>query len=86
MLTKIIVLCTYFLIVLVIGFIARTRWKSTPDAYFLADRKFGTLILLGTMIVGLGAPIMEPLLWVFVVLTGFTVVQRIRKTWQQLDA
>ena len=44
------------------------------------------LILLGTMIVGLGAPIMEPLLWVFVVLTGFTVVQRIRKTWQQLDA
>jgi len=43
------------------------------------------LILIGTIIVGAGAPIMEPLLWVFVVLTGFTVVQRIRKTWQQLD-
>lgn len=42
------------------------------------------LILVGTMVVGLGAPIMEPLLWVFVVLTGFTVVQRIRRTWQQL--
>ena len=50
MITKIIVLCAYFLIVLVIGFIARTRWKSTPDTYFLADRKLGTLILLGTMV------------------------------------
>jgi len=44
------------------------------------------LILIGTIVVGLGAPIMELVLWVFVVLTGFTVVQRIRKTWQQLDA
>jgi SSS family solute:Na+ symporter len=50
MFIKIFVLCAYFLIVLVIGFIARTRWKSTPDTYFLADRKFGTLILLGTMV------------------------------------
>lgn len=44
------------------------------------------LILIGTMIVGAGAPIMEAVLWVFVVLTGFTVLQRIRKTWQLLDA
>jgi CDP-diacylglycerol--glycerol-3-phosphate 3-phosphatidyltransferase len=44
------------------------------------------LILIGIIIVGLGAPILEPLLWVFVVLTGFTVAQRIRKTWQQLDS
>ncbi|MEN8238062.1 MAG: CDP-alcohol phosphatidyltransferase family protein [Actinomycetota bacterium] len=43
------------------------------------------LILAGIIIVGAGAPIMEAVLWVFVVLTGFTVVQRIRKTWQQLD-
>jgi CDP-diacylglycerol--glycerol-3-phosphate 3-phosphatidyltransferase len=43
------------------------------------------LILVGTIIVGFGAPIMEPLLWVFVILTGFTVAQRIRNTWQQLD-
>jgi CDP-diacylglycerol--glycerol-3-phosphate 3-phosphatidyltransferase len=43
------------------------------------------LILVGTIIVGFGAPIMEPLLWAFVILTGFTVAQRIRKTWQQLD-
>lgn len=44
------------------------------------------LILTGVMIVGLGVDMMEPLLWVFVVLTGFTVFQRIRKTWQQLDS
>ena len=47
---KITVLISYFVIVLVIGFIARTRWKSTPETYFLADRKLGTLILLGTMV------------------------------------
>jgi len=47
---KVSVLCVYFLIVLVIGFIARTRWKSSPETYFLADRKLGTLILLGTMV------------------------------------
>ena len=50
MFIKVFVLCIYFLIVLVIGFIARTRWKSSPETYFLADRKLGTLILLGTMV------------------------------------
>jgi SSS family solute:Na+ symporter len=50
MLIKVSVLCAYFLIVLAIGFIARTRWKSSPEAYFLADRKLGPLILLGTMV------------------------------------
>jgi CDP-diacylglycerol--glycerol-3-phosphate 3-phosphatidyltransferase len=44
------------------------------------------LILTGVGLVGLGLPIMEPLLWVFVVLTGFTVFQRIWKTWQQLES
>jgi CDP-diacylglycerol--glycerol-3-phosphate 3-phosphatidyltransferase len=41
------------------------------------------LILVGLMAVGLGLNIMEPLLWIFVILTGLTVAQRIRKTWQQ---
>jgi hypothetical protein len=49
MATRIAVLISYFLVVLGIGFIARTRWKSSPETYFLADRKLGTLILLGTM-------------------------------------
>ena len=47
---KIAVLVTYFVSVLVIGFIARTRWKSSPETYFLADRKLGTWVLLGTMV------------------------------------
>ncbi len=44
------------------------------------------LVLIGLMAVGLGLEILEALLWVFVVLTGLTVAQRIRKTWQQLEA
>ena len=52
MVVKISVLCAYFLIVLAIGFIARTRWKSTPETYFLADRKLGTLVLLGVGLLG----------------------------------
>jgi SSS family solute:Na+ symporter len=49
MAVKIGVFAVYFLVVLFIGFLARSRWKSTPEAYFLADRKLGTLVLLGTM-------------------------------------
>ncbi|MCB1247299.1 MAG: CDP-alcohol phosphatidyltransferase family protein [Acidimicrobiia bacterium] len=44
------------------------------------------LILLGIGLVGLGVPILEPLLWVFVALSGFTVFQRIWKTWQQIES
>jgi len=47
---KIFVLTAYFLVVLAIGLAARTRWKSSPESYFLADRKLGTLVLLGTMV------------------------------------
>jgi SSS family solute:Na+ symporter len=47
---KISVLATYFLTVLAIGYFTRTHWKSSPAAYFLADRKLGTGILLATMI------------------------------------
>ena len=50
MFAKISVLIAYFLIVMAIGWIARTRWKSSPETYFLADRKLGTLVLLGTMV------------------------------------
>ena len=44
------------------------------------------LILVGIGVDGFGLPVLEPVLWIFVLLTGFTVVQRIRRTWQQLDA
>jgi SSS family solute:Na+ symporter len=46
---KIAILAAYFLVVLVIGWFARTHWKSSPASYFLADRRLGTLILLATM-------------------------------------
>jgi solute:Na+ symporter, SSS family len=47
---KISVLIVYFVLILCIGFIARTKLKSSPETYFLADRKLGTLVLLGTMV------------------------------------
>jgi len=47
---KIFTLLSYFLVVLIIGLIARTKWKSSPETYFLADRKLGTVMLLGTMV------------------------------------
>lgn len=50
MLTKAAIIIGYFLVVLAIGFLARTRWKSSPETYFLADRRLGTLVLLGTMV------------------------------------
>ena len=50
MIVKAGVLIAYFIIILIIGFIARTRLKSSPETYFLADRKLGTLVLLGTMV------------------------------------
>ena len=44
------VLIAYFLVVLVIGLVARTRWRSSPVTYFLADRRLGTGVLLATMV------------------------------------
>ena len=47
---KISIFAAYFLCVMAVGIFARTRWKSSPESYFLADRKLGTLVLLGTMV------------------------------------
>ena len=49
MTTKLLVLVLYFLAVLAIGYLTRTRWGSTPSNYFLADLRLGTLVLLATM-------------------------------------
>jgi SSS family solute:Na+ symporter len=49
MLIKISVLTCYFLVVLGIGILTRLRWKSSSEAYFLADRRLGPIILLATM-------------------------------------
>ena len=43
------------------------------------------LMLLGLILAGWGLRVLYPMLWAFVVLSGLTVAQRIRRTWQQLD-
>lgn len=43
------------------------------------------LMLVSLIAHGLGLKVLRPMLWVFVVLSGLTVAQRIRRTWQQLD-
>ena len=50
MTVKLAILIGYFIIVLSIGFLARTPWGSSPETYFLADKKLGTWVLLGTMV------------------------------------
>jgi len=42
------------------------------------------LMLAGLFVHGLGIKVLRPMLWVFVVLSGLTVAQRSRRTWQQL--
>jgi hypothetical protein len=42
------------------------------------------LVIAGVFIAGFWEPILIPMLWVMVILTGLTVAQRIRRTWQQL--
>ena len=44
------------------------------------------LVLLGVGLEGLDLPTVEATLWILVVLSGLTVAQRIRRTWQQLGA
>ena len=42
------------------------------------------LMLIGLIAYGLGLNVLHPMLWIFVVLSGLTVAQRSRRTWQQL--
>ena len=49
MLTKILVLAAYFCVVLLLGFLAKSRLKDSPSDYFLAGRGLSTFVLIGTM-------------------------------------
>jgi len=49
MLIRITALGAYFLIVLCLGFLARSRLGDSPSQYFLAGRTLGGLVMLGTM-------------------------------------
>jgi phosphatidylglycerophosphate synthase len=42
------------------------------------------LMLAGLVLYGWGLRVLYPMLWIFVVLSGFTVAQRSVRTWQQL--
>jgi phosphatidylglycerophosphate synthase len=43
------------------------------------------LMLIGLILAGSGLKVLHSMLWIFVILSGLTVAQRIRRTWQQLD-
>ena len=42
-------------------------------------------MLTGLVLHGWGLRVLHPMLWAFVVLSGLTVAQRCRRTWQQLS-
>ena len=59
-------------------------WGAEGRGGWMGRAERMILALAGIGLAGLGLPILHAMLWVFVVLTGLTVLQRIRKTWQQL--
>ncbi len=61
-------------------------WGAEGRGGWMGRAERMLLALLGVGLEGLGLPALFPMLWIFVVLSGFTVGQRIRRTWQQLDA
>jgi CDP-diacylglycerol--glycerol-3-phosphate 3-phosphatidyltransferase len=61
-------------------------WGAEGRGGWMGRAERMILGLAGIGLEGLGLPTLFPTLWVFVVLSGLTVAQRIRRTWQQLDA
>jgi len=59
-----------------LGAEGRGGWMGRAERMILA--------LAGIFLAGFWPNALHVMLWVFVVLTGLTVIQRIRKTWQQL--
>lgn len=59
-------------------------WGAEGRGGWMGRAERMILALLGIFIAGFWEPILIPMLWVVVVLTGLTVAQRIRRTWQQL--
>lgn len=63
-------------------------WGAEGRGGWMGRAERMLLILVGVGVSGLvgGNKVLFPVLWVFVVLSAFTVGQRIRRTWQQLEA
>jgi len=59
-------------------------WGAEGRGGWMGRAERMILIIAGVFIAGFWEPILIPLLWVMVILTGLTVAQRIRRTWQQL--
>ncbi|MFQ5553913.1 MAG: CDP-alcohol phosphatidyltransferase family protein [Acidimicrobiia bacterium] len=59
----------------------RGGWMGRAERMILALAGIGV-----SGIFDLGLKVLMPILWVFVVLSGLTVAQRIRRTWQQLPS
>lgn len=60
-------------------------WGAEGRGGWMGRAERVILVLLFVGLDGLGLPVLLPMLWVLVVLTTFTVLQRIRNTWRQLD-
>ena len=60
-------------------------WGAEGRGGWMGRAERVILVLAGVGLDGLGLPVLLPMLWIFVVLTTFTVLQRIRNTWRQLD-
>jgi phosphatidylglycerophosphate synthase len=62
-------------------------WGAEGRGGWMGRAERMILILVGVFATGVGGGlrVLYPVLWVFVVLAGFTVFQRIRRTWEQLE-
>ena len=59
-------------------------WGAEGRGGWMGRAERMLLALVGIILAGFGLQVLEPMLWIFVVLTGLTVVQRTRRTLQQL--
>ena len=59
-------------------------WGAEGRGGWMGRAERMLLALAGIILAGFGLQVLEPMLWIFVVLTGLTVVQRTRRTLQQL--
>lgn len=60
-------------------------WGAEGRGGWMGRAERMILAFVGIGLAGFGLPTLLPMLWVFVVLSGLTVGQRIRRTWQQLQ-
>lgn len=59
-------------------------WGAEGRGGWMGRAERMILMLVGLMCAGWGLNVLHPMLWMFVVLSGLTVAQRSRRTWQQL--